>query len=69
MQLLSCVLKNNKKNFIFECLKCERRTSFIADYFISKFLTVFEYQNYNHEKVILLLRKGVICYEFIYLVI
>lgn len=46
--------------FMSERLKCGQKSLFIADYFIQKVLTMFEYWNKNVEKFILSLRKGVL---------
>ena len=43
----------------------EKKSLFVADYFIMKCLTMFECRKKDIQKFILLLRNGVMCYECI----
>ena len=42
-----------------------KKASFIVDYFVSEFPAIFEYWKKDLEKFMLLIRKGVISYEYI----
>lgn len=54
-----------KKYLIFDCQKCEKDTTIPSEYHISKFPDLSTFCGIDLEKFVLLLRKSVICYEFI----
>ena len=55
-----------KKQFIFDCEKCEKKMAILSKYHLSKFPDLFNFYKKDLEKFALLLRKGVLCSEYIH---
>ena len=59
---------NNKKNeiLIYRCKQCNKKTYKSIDLLKEKFSNVYSLCNDNIDKFLLLLRKGVYPYEYMY---
>ena len=55
--------KNNRLNYI--CKKCKNKWTKLINEAIKKFPHIYQFCNGDHNKFVLLLRKGVYPYEYI----